>query len=290
MTIAGRWWKLPLVRATTAAVALLAVCAALAADPPPKAVDNKDQTPTTKPADKKDTSASTKRIKVFRLKNAATADVQEKLDALLAVPGPGEAGAEGSGAPAPMGGGVIGAPPGMIGGLPPGAGGFGGIAGIGGLPAGIGGVAGIGGFGGIGGLGALGGVPGGFMGGLGGLPEPAPRYKIAVDERTNAIVIRGTEHDIQVAAELVALMELPKAKAPPPLKYLRAFKLKHGDAAAIATLLNELEVDARVVALVDPNLVVVSGSEEATKDIAEAIKELDVEVKDAPPVKGKGMQ
>jgi Bacterial type II/III secretion system short domain len=286
MTIAGRWWKLPLVRATTAAVALLAVCAVLAADQPPSPVDKKDPTPTTKPTDKKDTSATTKRIKVFRLKNSAPADVQEKLDALLTVPGAGEAGAEGSGPPAPIPGGVvIGTPPGMIGGLPPGAGGIGGIMGIGGLPAGVGGVAGIGGFGGIGGIGGF-----GALGGVGGIPEPAPRYKIAVDERTNAVVLRGSERDLQVAAELIALMELPKEKTLPPLKHLKAFRLKHGDAAAIVTLLTELEVDARVVALVDPNVVVVSGSDEATKDIAEAIKELDVEVKDAPSAKGKGAQ
>ncbi len=288
MIIAGRWWKLPVVRATTAAVALLALCAALAADPPPKAVDKKSPTPTTKPADKKDTSSTTKKIKVFRLKNSVPADVQEKLDALLAAPGAGEAGAEG-GAPAPIPGGIIGAPAGMVGGLPPGAGGFGGAPMVGALPPG-GGVAGIGGFGGMVGFGALGGPPGGMMGVVDGFPDPALRYKIAVDERTNAVVIRGTERDLQIAAELVALMELPKEKAPPPSKHLRAFRLKHGDAAAIVTLLNELEVDARVVALVDSNIVVVSGSEEATKDIADAIKELDVEVKDAPPAKGKGAQ
>jgi type II secretory pathway component GspD/PulD (secretin) len=281
MSIAGCWWKLPLVRATSAAFALLAVCAALTADPP-KAVDKKDTAPTTKPADKNDAAATPKRIKVFRLKNSAATDVQEKLDALLPVPGQGEAGAEGSSAPPPIpGGGLLGTAPGMIGGAPAGAGA---VGGIGGIPAG-GGVAGIGGFGGIGGVGGF-----GAFGGIPGLAEPAPRYKIAVDDRTNAVVIRGSEHDLQVAAELVALMDLPKAKALPPLKHLRAFQLKHADATAIVTLLNELELDARVVALVEPNLVVVSGSEAATKDIADAIKELDVEVKDAPPAKGKGME
>jgi type II secretory pathway component GspD/PulD (secretin) len=281
MSIAGCWWKLPLVRATSAAIALLAVCAALTADPP-KAVDKKDTAPPTKPADKNDSSATTKRIKVFRLKNSAATDVQEKLDALLTVPGQGEAGAEGISVPPPVpGGGLIGTAPGMIGGAPSGVGG---VGGIGGPPPGVGGVAGIGGFGGIGGVGGF-----GALGGIGGLPEPAPRYKIAVDDRTNAVVIRGTDHDLQVAAELVALMDLPKAKALPPLIHLRAFQLKHADATAIVTLLNELEVDARVVALVEPNLVVVSGSDAATKDIADAIKELDVEVKDAPPAKSKGM-
>jgi type II secretory pathway component GspD/PulD (secretin) len=106
-----------------------------------------------------------------------------------------------------------------------------------------------------------------------------------VDERTRSLVMRGTEKDVQTAAELVALAELPREKPLPALKHLKAFRLKHADAAQTAELLTELGVEARVVALVPTNVVVASGPEAAMKEVAEVLQALDVEVKEPPPPK-----
>jgi type II secretory pathway component GspD/PulD (secretin) len=209
-----------------------------------------------------------RKIKVFRLKHLQPDNVEQLLSELLAA---GIAAAPGgikggSGAPAGLGigGGALGAP---------GGGAFGalggpGMPGAGNLGVG-GGLAGIGGLGGA--LGALGGL-GGLIGGAGG----AATWRIAVDPRSRALIVRGTESDLKLAADLVAVLDLPPGQAMPKVKSLRAYPLKFAQADALTEIIGALDLDARVVAVTEKNTLIAAGPESVMDEIGEVVKELDV--------------
>ncbi len=184
-----------------------------------------------------------KQIRVFRLKHVKPEEVREAVENLLGAP-----------ASRPMGGGggmmmKMGAMPGMMapgtgGKMPPMMSGPGGGATP---PAGTGGV--------------------------------SPNWRLTVDERTRSIIIRGSREDLRRAAEVIALLDLPAGKAAPKSKNMQAFKLKHAEAAKIAVILDELGLDARVLALEGTNRVIVAGTEAAVKEAADLIEQLDVEAR-----------
>ena len=107
----------------------------------------------------------------------------------------------------------------------------------------------------------------------------SPDWRLTVDERTRSIIIRGSRQDLRRAAEVIALLDLPAGKAAPKTKNMQAFKLKHAEAAKIAAILDELGLDARVLALEGTNRVIVAGSEAAVKEAADLIEQLDVDAR-----------
>jgi hypothetical protein len=194
-----------------------------------------------------------RRIRVFRLKHAKPEEVRQVLETLLDGPSGGGMGMAGPmmGPGGPRGPGM----PGMPGrGVPPGPGGKMGPPGMG-MP----------------------GMPGG-PGGMGGAEDPT--WRITVDERTRSLIVRGTRHDLQVAADLVAVLDRAGGKAVPKVSNLHAFKLKYAHAARLAQILDELGVKARVVPLQKANILIVTGPAEAVREVSDLVQELDVEAKD----------
>jgi type II secretory pathway component GspD/PulD (secretin) len=210
--------------------------------------DGKDQ-PSKQPETRKG-DASKLRLKVFRLSHSDPEQVSNVLQSLL----PQDSGGvlAGLGALGLGGGGIIG----------PGGGG----AGLGGAPGGIGGGA----------LGALGG-PAGSMAG--------PSWRLTADPRTKSLIIRGSEKDIDLAGDLVTVLDLPADKPMPKVKTLRAYKLKHANAGELNAVLFTLEMDARMVPVEKGNILIVAGSEDVMKDMDSVVEALDIEVQQSkePP-------
>jgi hypothetical protein len=200
------------------------------------------------------------KIKVFRLKHRDPDELRQILEGHYESPGD-KSGASGGG-PGPEG---VGKPGGSLGGgrpVQPGPGG-------GGFPRVPGGP------------GAL--VPGG--GGDGGFNFSGRLVEgsVAVDHRTRSLIVRGTEKDLQIVADLVAVLDLEKGKtAALPLakgRNLRAFNLRYADAKEIAKVLTNLNLNARMAFPPKSNLIIVIGSETEMKEIGEVVDALDVEVK-----------
>jgi type II secretory pathway component GspD/PulD (secretin) len=232
-------------------------------------------------ADKKPKAEKqTPRIKVFRLKHRDPNEVSALLAELLPQPEPAASGAApmgmmqgmqgmmGKGGPGgAMGGTMLGGGAGMLGGL--GMGGFaGGMAGLGG---GLGG-GGLGGFGGLGGLG-------------GGMERPATSWRLAVDERTNSLVVRGSDSDVRTISDIIGAVDVADGKSATKLKNLRTFKLKHADVPAVAQIVQELELNVKVSVLPSAEMLVITGAEAALKEAGELIEELDVEAKPVKDIK-----
>jgi hypothetical protein len=197
---------------------------------------------------------------VFRLAVCDPEEVRQILEGLLddsatvTAPMPGLPGGPPGGS-GPLG---VGTAPGALPGVPPGTPGAPGA----GFPGGFGG--------------GLGGGLGGFGGGLAGIIPP---WRVTIDARTHALVVRGTERDLQIANDLVAIVEAPADKPLPAVKSLRAFRLQHAKADELQTVLEELELETRVVSAPAARLLIASGSEEILRELADIVKELDVEVK-----------
>jgi hypothetical protein len=198
------------------------------------------------------------RIKVFRLKHRDPQEMQDILGQLLTrweQPGAGP-GTPGPGMPGMPGG------PGMAGrmggGGPPGFGGGGGPRG-----GGMGMV--------MAGMGPGPGMPGG------GLGAPPQTFRLAVDERTRCLIVRGSTQDLQTATSLVAMLDQPDDKPLPRVENFRAFKLKHADANEVTAILHALDVKALIAPAPKARVLIVSGPESSMKEIAEIIEAVDVE-------------
>jgi beta-lactamase regulating signal transducer with metallopeptidase domain len=191
-----------------------------------------------------------KRIRVFRLKHVKPEEVRQALESLLGA----STGAMMGGGMPPMGG------RGMMGGA--------GMPGPGGMPAG--------GMKGGGMMGAGAGMPGmqPAMFDMKGLPLG---WRLTIDERTQSIIMRGSRRDLQRVADLIALLDQPGGKAIPKVKNLQAFKLKYAKAEKLAEILDQLDLDARVLPLTQSNRLIVTGSDAALKEVADLIEQLDVE-------------
>jgi hypothetical protein len=241
------------------AILLLGFAVALAQNTPGKAKpDGKDQ-PAKQPETRKG-DASKVRLKVFRLSHSDPEQVSGVLKSLL----PEESDSVAAGPVAPIGGGMLGFGGGGMLGL------AGGGAGLGGAPAGNG----------------LGGGLGGLGGGLGGVGGPT--WRLAADPRTKSLIIRGSEKEVDIAADLVAVLDLPADKPIPKVKNLRAYKLKHASAQDLNTLLSSL-MDARMVPVEKGNILIVAGTEDVMKDMDSVVEALDIEVQQSkePPKPNK---
>jgi hypothetical protein len=122
-------------------------------------------------------------------------------------------------------------------------------------------------------------LSGGMMGSaVGGSPSS---WRLAVDPRTRSIIVRGTERDLETVADVVALLDLPPGKPLPKVKNLHAYRLRHANAEELTQVLQTLDLAVRIVPMPQANLLIMAGSEEAMKEIASVIEELDVERKPA---------
>jgi len=198
-----------------------------------------------------DTKPPVLKSKVFRLKYCDPNEMMTVLNGLLDENDPPQQ---------PMGGNPAGLP-----GLP-----GGGMLGVGG-----GGPGALGG----GGLGALG-VGGGGLGGFGGM---GPQTQVTVDMRTRSLIVRASEKNLQLAADLVAVLDLPKDKPLPSVKSLKVFQLKHAEAEELVQVLQNLEPEARMIALGEAKLMIVAGPDAAMKEIADLVKHLDVPAPEVKP-------
>jgi type II secretory pathway component GspD/PulD (secretin) len=192
-------------------------------------------------ADQEESALKEKQIRVFRLKHVKPEEVREAVENLLGAPGS-----------RPKGVGAAKMMAGMPGMMAPGTGGK--------MPSMMGG-------------------PGRGAPSAAGAEGVSPDWRLTVDERTRSIIIRGSRQDLRRAAEVIALLDLPAGKAAPKTKNMRAFKLKHAEAAKIASILDELGLDARVLALEGTNRVIVAGTEAALKEATDLIEQLDVDAR-----------
>jgi type II secretory pathway component GspD/PulD (secretin) len=119
----------------------------------------------------------------------------------------------------------------------------------------------------------------GGSGGIGGVLGQGQSWRLAMEGKTRSLIVRGSEKNLQTAADLVAVLDLPKDKPIPRVKSLRAFRLRHAEASALAEELKKLEMNVRIVGDAESNTLVVAGPEAEMKEIADVIEQLDVENK-----------
>jgi hypothetical protein len=102
------------------------------------------------------------------------------------------------------------------------------------------------------------------------------RYRLTVDEKTKAIMMRGPEPDVVLASELMTVLDLPEDQpVPGRLVAIRAFRLKDADAEKVAENLQGLGPRAKIVSVPELRLVIAAGPDQDLKDLSEAIKTLD---------------
>jgi hypothetical protein len=218
------------------------------------------------------------KLKVFKLERGDPQAVIHSLNALLEesdvevtppMPpgGPPRVGAPaGPGGP-PMGGMGVPQPGGLQGG---GAG----------VPAPIGGMLGFGGLppGGFGAAPQFGGI-GCFLGSGGNV---TPVWRATAQARTRAVIVRGSDRHLNVAADLVALLDRPASAPLPKLQVVQAFALKHATAEEVAEVINALSFDDVKLATPDERLLALIAPDDVVKSVAELVKELDVPDNGAP--------
>jgi hypothetical protein len=127
--------------------------------------------------------------------------------------------------------------------------------------------------------------------GTGGSPRtpaaPEQGWTFTVDRRTNALIVRGQPPVLQVASDLVALLDTPPSSPLPQVKTLRGFRLRYASPREVANILRQLNFhNARVVGLEKSNLLIVMASEADLKEIGELVKDLDVKGKE-PAAEGR---
>jgi hypothetical protein len=112
----------------------------------------------------------------------------------------------------------------------------------------------------------------GFQGG----PVVPSAYSLSTDARTRSVIVRGTEKHLQLATDVVAVLDLTPGKAPPEVKTLRAVVLQNAKPEELAQVLESLEFEGKIVPLPAAKMIVFTGPEQVMKDVANLIKELDV--------------
>jgi beta-lactamase regulating signal transducer with metallopeptidase domain len=108
-------------------------------------------------------------------------------------------------------------------------------------------------------------------------PRLQPFY-VAVDPRTRSLIVRGSEQNLEMMADLVALLDLPPGKPLPKTKNLQAFRLRFADVGSAYEVLSALNIRARIAKVPKSKLLIVAGLEGEALEIAEVIEALDMEV------------
>jgi hypothetical protein len=213
------------------------------------------------------------KLKVFKLERGDPQAVINALNALLeesdvevTPPMPPGGAPAGPGGP-PMGGMGIPQPGGLQGGF-------------GGVPAPAVGALGFGGMapGGFGGMPAFGGI-GCFLGSGGNV---TPVWRATAQARTRSVIVRGSDRHLNVAADLVAILDRPANAPLPKLQVVKAFALKHATAEELAEVINALSFDDVKLATPDEHLLALIAPDDVVRSVAELVKELDVPDNGAP--------
>jgi hypothetical protein len=86
---------------------------------------------------------------------------------------------------------------------------------------------------------------------------------------------------LQLAADVVAILDTPEDKPLPGTTALKAFRLKHVDAADFVGTLQALDPNPayRIVPVGRMKLLLATGNDDQMKELAEAVKELDIPAK-----------
>jgi general secretion pathway protein D len=113
------------------------------------------------------------------------------------------------------------------------------------------------------------------------------RIVISVDDRTNALVVRGSPLDLMSVEALLSRLD-QEAKAAPPGDDLGIYRLKNADAQAVVGVLTQMYgkgKEARALIVVEPttNALLVRARDEDRKAIESLIRYIDEEAKAAPP-------
>jgi type II secretory pathway component GspD/PulD (secretin) len=98
------------------------------------------------------------------------------------------------------------------------------------------------------------------------------------DPRTRSLIVRGLDKDVQLAADLIAILDTPDNKPLPDVKSLKAFRLQHLDANDLVGIMEKLNpnLNYHLVAIGRLKLVLARGNDEQMSEVAEAVKELDI--------------
>jgi hypothetical protein len=149
----------------------------------------------------------------------------------------------------------------------------------GGLPGGFGGVPAP-----IGGALGFGGMPpvGGFCGFLGTGGNVTPVWRATAQARTRAVIVRGSDRHLNVAADLVAILDRPANAPLPKLQVVKAFALKHATAEELVEVINALSFDDAKLATPDEHVLALIAPDDVVRSVAELVKELDVPGDGAP--------
>jgi hypothetical protein len=105
--------------------------------------------------------------------------------------------------------------------------------------------------------------------------------RAVADIRTRSLIVRGTAKDLQLAADVVAVLDTAEDKPLPGVTSFKPFRLKHADAVDFVGILHALDPNPtyRVVPVGRMKLLLATGTDEQMKELAEAVKELDIPAK-----------
>jgi hypothetical protein len=98
------------------------------------------------------------------------------------------------------------------------------------------------------------------------------------DPRTRSLVVRGTDKDLLLAADVVAILDTPEGKELPAVKHVKAFRLQHIDAIDLAAMLQALDpqMTYRLSPVGRMKILLASGTDDQMKELADAVKKLDI--------------
>jgi hypothetical protein len=102
----------------------------------------------------------------------------------------------------------------------------------------------------------------------------------AIDSRTRSLIVRGTEKDLQVVADFVAIFDLPDDKPIPKLKNVHAFKLRFAKPNDVIEVLKALNINVLVALIPKSTILLVNGPDAAIKEATEIIEALDADIKE----------
>ena len=110
------------------------------------------------------------------------------------------------------------------------------------------------------------------------LDRPVIVCRAVGDPRTRSLIVRGAEKDLQLAADLITILDTPDNKPLPEVKALKAFRLQHLDANDFVGMMEKLNsnLNYHLVSIGRLKLVLARGSDEQMNEVAEAVKELDI--------------
>jgi hypothetical protein len=125
----------------------------------------------------------------------------------------------------------------------------------------------------------------GIGGGFGGVPAGPPLWRLTVNERAKAVIVRGSARHLAIAADVVAVLDRAPNAPLPKTQTLQAFELKHAAASDLTQVIEALAFEDVSFSAAAEKLLLVIAPPDEQKVIADLVKELDVESKPDPDKK-----